>query len=61
MTEEEIKHNAELYTNRYEIRGTHDGEVRYMDKKDAYIAAMQSSSQQDSINTIIELIENAKK
>ena len=30
-------------------------------EKDAYIAAMQSSSQQDSINTIIELIENAKK
>ena len=30
-------------------------------EKDAYIQAMQSSSQQDSINTIIELIEKAGK
>ena len=30
-------------------------------EKDVFIQAMQSSSQQDSINTIIELIENAGK
>ena len=30
-------------------------------EKDTYIQAMKSSAQQDSINTIIELIENAKK
>jgi hypothetical protein len=42
MTEEQIKHNAELYANRYEIRGTRDGKVRYMDKKDAYIAGARS-------------------
>ena len=41
-TEEQIKHNAEQYASRYEIRGTHDGEVRYMDKKDAYIAGARS-------------------
>ena len=41
-TEEQIKHNAEQYANRYEIRGTRDGEVRYMDKKDAYIAGARS-------------------
>lgn len=31
------------------------------DKRDAYITAMKQSSQQDSINTIIGLIENAAK
>ena len=41
-TEEQIKHDAEQYANRYEIRGTRDGEVRYMDKKDAYIAGARS-------------------
>ena len=41
-TEEQIKHNAEQYANRYEIRSTRDGEVRYMDKKDAYIAGARS-------------------
>lgn len=41
-TEEQIKHNAEQYASRYEIRGTRDGEVRYMDKKDAYIAGARS-------------------
>ena len=42
MTEEQIKHNAEQYATRYDIRGTRDGEVRYMDKKDAYIAGARS-------------------
>lgn len=42
MTEEQIKHDAEQYANRYEIRGTRDGEVRYMDKIDAYIAGVRS-------------------
>ena len=42
MTEEQIKHNAERYANRYEIRGTSDGEFRYIDKKDAYIAGAHS-------------------
>lgn len=31
------------------------------DKRDAYISAMKQSSQQDSINTIVSLIENAAK
>ena len=31
------------------------------DKRDAYISAMKQSSQQDSINTIVGLIENAAK
>ena len=31
------------------------------DKRDAYISAMKQSSQQDSINTIVGLIENASK
>ena len=31
------------------------------EKKDSYISAMKQSSQQDSINTIIDLIENAAK
>ena len=46
MTEEQIKHNAELYENRYEIRGTSDGEFRYMDKKDAYIAGAHSRDEE---------------
>lgn len=46
MTEEQIKHNAERYANRYEIRGTSDGEFRYMDKKDAYIAGANSSDEE---------------
>ena len=31
------------------------------DNKDAYISAMKGSSQQDSVNTILDLIENASK
>ena len=31
------------------------------DKRDAYISAMKQSSQQDSINTIVSLIENAAR
>lgn len=46
MTEEQIKHNAEEYANRYEIRGTSDGEFRYMDKKDAYIAGAHSRDEE---------------
>lgn len=34
---------------------------RLYDEKDAFIETMNKSSQQDSINTIIELIENAAK
>ena len=46
MTEEQIKHNAEEYANRYEIRGTSNGEFRYMDKKDAYIAGAHSRDEE---------------
>lgn len=46
MTEEQIKHNAEQYANRYEIRGTSEGEFRYMDKKDAYIAGAHSRDEE---------------
>ena len=46
MTEEQIKHNAEQYATRYEIRGTSDGEFRYMDKKDAYIAGAHSRDEE---------------
>jgi hypothetical protein len=46
MTEEEIKYNAEEYANRYEIRGTSDGEFRYMDKKDAYIVGAHSRDEE---------------
>ena len=46
MTEEQIKHNAERYANRYEIRGTSDGEFRYIDKKDAYIAGAHSRDEE---------------
>ena len=46
MTEEQIKHNAEEYANRYEIRGTNNGEFRYMDKKDAYIAGAHSRDEE---------------
>ena len=73
-TEEQIKHNAELYANRYEIRGTSDGEFRYMDKKDAYIAGAHSrdeeinllrntlqSEQEQSHEHIIELQKELSK
>lgn len=46
MTEEQIKHNAEEYANRYEIRCTSNGEFRYMDKKDAYIAGAHSRDEE---------------
>ena len=46
MTEEQIKHNAEQYASRYEIRCTSDGEFRYMDKKDAYIAGAHSRDEE---------------
>lgn len=46
MTEEQIKHDAEQYANRYEIRGTSDGEFRYIDKKDAYIAGAHSRDEE---------------
>jgi hypothetical protein len=46
MTEEQIKHNAERYANRYEIRGTSEGKFRYMDKKDAYIAGAHSRDEE---------------
>lgn len=42
MTEQEIIQNAEEYANRYEIRGTSEGEFRYMDKRDAYIVGAHS-------------------
>lgn len=45
-TEEQIKYNAERYANRYEIRGTSDGEFRYIDKKDAYIAGAHSRDEE---------------
>ncbi len=74
MTEEQIKHNAEQYANRYEIRGTSNGEFRYMDKKEAYIAGAHSrdeeinllrttlqSEQEQSHEHIIELQKELNK
>ena len=59
MTEEQIKHNAEQYANRYEIRGTRDGEVRYMDKKDAYIAG--AHSRDEEINLLRDTLQSEQE
>ena len=56
MTEEQIKHNAEQYANRYEIRGTSDGEFRYMDKKDAYIAG--AHSRDEEVNLLRDILQS---
>lgn len=59
MTEEQIKHNAEQYANRYEIRGTSDGEFRYMDKKDAYIAG--AHSRDEEINLLRDTLQSEQE
>ena len=59
MTEEQIKHNAERYANRYEIRGTSEGEYRYMDKKDAYIAG--AHSRDEEINLLRDTLQSEQE
>ena len=59
MTEEQIKYNAEQYANRYEIRGTSDGEFRYMDKKDAYIAG--AHSRDEEINLLRDALQSEQE
>ena len=58
-TSEQIKHNAELYANRYEIRGTSDGEFRYMDKKDAYISG--AHSRDEEINLLRDTLQSEQE